>query len=144
MARVTAEQRAKKWANNTVANIDSYKNGITNTTVDPMARAAESQDLWAQGVQRAASNNKFAERCRSVSKAAWQRAAIDKGVARIADGVKQAAPVYLEFSRQHQQVCDASSAECAAMPQGKGEAAKQRMLHNFEKMSSFSFQRPTR
>lgn len=141
MPRLTPDQFAKKWAANLGASGESIKRGIEGVTESPGAKAAAASDRWAAGVQAAFMSGKFADRVGSVSTEAWKQAAIKKGLPRISGGATEAIPLVAQFGAQLLPVTDRSKSECAAMSQGKGEAARARMNHNYDVMSAFKFQR---
>lgn len=141
MAAMTSQQFAAKWARNMQQSTTAMKDGASAVTEAPGIKAAAAQDRWAEGVMRARDNGKFAERVGSVSREAWLRAYLNKGIPRVSQGVTEAIPLVEQFAGQLLQATTASSRDVAGMDQGPGEAAKARMLRNFENMSRFRFVR---
>lgn len=138
---MTPQTFAKKWAANASAATQSMRDGVNAVTEAPGAKAAQAADRWAQGVQEALANGKFAANVGSVSLESWRNAMIKKGIPRVATGAAEAIPVVEQFAAQLLPVTSRAKSECAAMPQGKGANAVARMMRNYEIMSGMRFQR---
>lgn len=115
--------------------------GVDAVTENPMERAAQAEDRWAAGVQRAREEGRFREGCSSVSLSTWKERYKKKGLSRIAEGVASAAGLVEAFHAQHQPICEAAHEEARAM-KAAGADGRARMLANFDRMSNFRFQRP--
>lgn len=81
---------AKKWADRTKANVQTYVDGINAVTESPTEKAAAAVDRYASGVAEAASSGKFAASLNSVSLDTWKRKAANKGKANMTAGVNEA------------------------------------------------------
>jgi len=88
--RVTAQQYSEKWARRISQSTEDVRNGVNRVSVSPTSQAAESQDKWLAGIQRAASSGKWAGGLRRVSLDDWKRSMIEKGLNRIAPGAEAA------------------------------------------------------
>lgn len=88
---------ANKWAANlsAAANSGAVTAGIQSVTVAPGQAAARQKQAWMTNTPAAA--DKWAANTAAVSNAAWQEAAINKGVPRIATGATAAEPKMASF-----------------------------------------------
>ena len=86
MAKRTPAQVAAKWVANSTAAVTNYKQGIENTTVNPMQLAAASTPRWLAAVQAAAP--KFQRNVGLVTKTQWQQAASTKGATNFPVGIQ--------------------------------------------------------
>lgn len=141
MAKLNSQEIAAKWQRNTGAAQTAMKEGVMRVTESPMERAAQAKDRYVAGVQAAADSGKWEEGLRSVSLDDWKRLMIDKGVARVAGGVKEAMPKMVQFMDQLLPYTDAVSREIQAMPKGTLSDSAARMVKNMEKMSEFRFRK---
>lgn len=132
---------AAKWARAMQQAGESIKAGVAAVTEAPGAKAADAQERWLAGVQRARDEGTFAANSRAVTLEQWKRAMLDKGVGRISAGVTAAQPVFMDFMAQLLPIAQASSRAVAAMPKGTLEDSKARMIANMENMSRFKFVR---
>jgi hypothetical protein len=63
---------------------------IAATTVNPMERAANAQDKYIAGIQRAVQSGKWQAGLRSGALESWKSATIEKGIPRYGQGLEQA------------------------------------------------------
>lgn len=87
---LTAQAVTQKWLTNMGRASEAYKQGIQAVTESPTAKAAQAQDRWLMGVQRAMETGRFANSLNRISLPQWQAAAINKGAARLATGAAAA------------------------------------------------------
>lgn len=137
MARKSAAAVAKKWAANMQAATTAMKEGVQAVTVSPTEKAAAAVDKWAAGVARARAEGTFEAGLRGVSLEQWRQSMLQKGIGRIADGVREAAPKMERFLGELLAHTDMVSSQIQSMPSNTPEERKQRMLRNFELMSEF-------
>lgn len=135
----TPQAFVKKWAGNTVNNLQNMKDGVNAVTESPTAKAAAAEDDWVAGVRAARESGKFRERLQAVSLQTWKDAMIKKGAPRIADGVKEAEVKMNDFAAQLLQHTNMVRQEIAAMPKSTPQERKARMDRNYELMSQFKY-----
>lgn len=134
---MTAEQIAEKWARNASAATQSMKEGVQGVTVSPMEKAANAQDAYLAGVQRAVSTGKWQRGLRSVSLAQWKDDMINKGIPRISQGVNNAKAKYTQFMRELMSHVGQIKQELETMPRGDLETNLNRMMYNARRMADF-------
>ena len=91
----TAQQTAAKWASRTKAAVPEYRQGIAETTKDPMALAANAADKWLNRVSE--SKDRFVAGLSRVSAQDWKDQCLNVGANRIGAGVDAAAPQMVPF-----------------------------------------------
>lgn len=89
LGRITA-----KWQRVTAGATAEYTEGVQNPRKDWAANTMAANDAWKAGVQQAASQNRFAKGVRKAGNSTWQKAAVEKGPQRFAQGVQLAAEKY--------------------------------------------------
>lgn len=109
---------ANKWANNLAASTTSIQAGVQSVTTAPTALAAQAQNAYLAGVQRAVSSGKWANALQKVSLADWQQAMIQKGIPRIASGAAAAKPKFASFMQQFLPYLQQGVANLSTMPRG--------------------------
>ena len=133
MAKTPADI-AKKWANNISSATDSIRQGVQAVTTAPTQLAANAQDRYVQGVQRAVSSGKWQAGLQRVSLQDWQNAMINKGIPRIGAGATQAVPKFTAFMQQFMPYVQQGVQQLASMPRGSLDQNIQRavfmMNHN--------------
>ncbi len=108
-----ASQMAQNWiqAMQNPATANKYKQGITNTTVNPMAKAAtpESEALYLSRVQQAVASGRRSQRLQATPVDRWKNNAINVGATQLSSGAQKAqdkvqqhfnkwAPIYGQMS----------------------------------------------
>ncbi len=128
---------AAKWEQNTsaAANNGTLAAGIAAVTVAPGQAAARQADTWATNV--AAAKSKWATNTAAVSLQAWQTAATQKGVGRVAAGVSAAQPSFQNFMTQLLQY--QASQLGTLPPRGNLQANITRMTQWVTAMSKFNY-----
>jgi len=98
--RVTPEEFAEKHARRLKASVEDIRRGIERVTEAPTAKAAAKENKMLANLTAAVSSGKWARRLRAVSLEDWKKAAIDKGVGRIATGIDGAYDKQVAFAGQ--------------------------------------------
>jgi hypothetical protein len=137
MARVTPEQFADKWNRRIKAAVPDIQAGIQRVTTSPGELAAAKQEKMLQKVTEAITSGKWAERVRSVTVEDWRRAALNKGIPRIAAGADGAMDKQREFASQLLPYLDAVVSEVKRMPDLTLEDSIARAAHVIRQMSKF-------
>jgi hypothetical protein len=137
MARVTPEQYADKWNRRIKAAVPDIQAGVQRVTTSPGEAAALKQDKMLQRVTEAITSGKWAERVRSVTVEDWRRAALNKGIPRIAAGADGATDKMREFASQLLPYLDRVVSEVQRMPDLTLEDAIARATHVIREMSKF-------
>lgn len=100
MAMPSPAQVAQNWSSGMGASTEKMKQGITAVTESPTAKAARRIDAQVAGVQRAAASGKTQAALERVSLEDWKRAALEKGVGRVAGGAMAAKQKFQDFMSQ--------------------------------------------
>jgi len=125
---------AQNWANGMGAAGEKIRAGIQAVNESPTAKAARRVDAMIAGMQRAAAEGKIQRGLEAVSLEDWKRAALDKGISRIAGGAQTAKPKVQEFFQEFIPHLQAGLQALEAMPRGDVEQninrATAMMRHN--------------
>jgi hypothetical protein len=135
MAKITPQEAAQKWSRNLGAASADIQRGIERVDQAPGAKAARQKGLYVQRVQQQA--DKWANNVANVSLGEWQKAAIEKGVPRIADGAAKAEGKMAAFMNDLLPHIDAGKARIDAMPKGSLADSKNRASAWIDHMASF-------
>jgi len=100
MAMATAQQVSQNWVNGISQSTEKIRQGIQNVTESPTEKAIKAIPRMVQGIQQAAANGKIAAGLQRVSLDDWKRAAIDKGVPRVAAGAAASQSKFADFMSQ--------------------------------------------
>lgn len=119
---MSASERAKKWSENLIRNKASIRAGIEAVTVSPTSKAAAAVDKYADGCARAVSEGRFVSGCQKVSLQDWKDRAINKGLANLDVGVRQAEAKVAAFQQKAEPYYKRAK-EAAAAIQGTGRGA---------------------
>ena len=90
--RVNAQQFAANWVAGMQASTEKMRAGIQAVRVNPMTKAVEMQDKMKIRLMAAIDSGKWAENTGAVTLETWKAKMIQKGLPRIADGVRAAQP----------------------------------------------------
>lgn len=91
MAKIkSAAAIAAKWARVVPTRQSDFEDGIKDPDVDWAAGAAAAGGVYAEGVQAAIADDRFAKGVRSAGNEKWKRKVLDVGVQRWAPGVRAA------------------------------------------------------
>lgn len=132
----SATDIAAKWAANTSGAVERYKKGVSQTTVDPTAKAIERQDDYVAGVTEAASSGKWAAGLRRAGRQKWLDGALNKGAANIATGVRFGQSKQAEFHAHHQPFVEQEAARIKQALPGRGNG-RARMEAMFDANSNY-------
>lgn len=141
MARLNSQDVAASWQKGIQAAGPKMKAGVERVTESPMAKAAAASDRYIAGVTAAVESGKYQDGLLSVPLEEWKRLTIEKGVARVASGAKEAMPKMVQFLDQLLPYTESVSREIQAMPKGTLADSAARMVKNMEKMSEFRFRK---
>lgn len=83
-----------KWQARASAAVEDYRFGIENPKVDWATATAAAQSTWAQAVQQAAAEGRFAGGVKKAGTEKWKRKAIEVGATRYASGIAAAVSDY--------------------------------------------------
>lgn len=115
--------------------------GIEAVTEAPGEKAARAKDKMRTNLLKSLDDGTWEQRVASVSLADWKKAAIDKGIGRIATGITNAKPKIVKFHEQRQQHQAGIDAELANMPDVTLEDSINRMTKQVRGMAEFNFKR---
>lgn len=122
MAVPSAAQIAQNWqqAMGSVQTQNRYKAGISATTVNPMAAAAQpdAEQRYIQGVQDSVASGRRTAALQSVSPQTWKDNAMNVGAARLATGAQKAASKYQAFANKWQPIYQSVHDAVQSMPKG--------------------------
>lgn len=114
MAKVTPEEAAAKWSQRLSGAGEDIKRGIERVQTAPGILAARQAEKYRARV--VASVPKWQQRVASVDLGSWQRAAIEKGVPRVAQGAQQAQPKMAAFMSELLPFQDRLKSSIQSMP----------------------------
>ena len=127
MARVSPTEYAEKWARRLRGATEDIRRGVERVDVAPGELAAQNQDALIQNFVESVNSGLWASRVRGVSLADWKQATIEKGIARIGQGVESAQPKMARIAAELLPVVDAAAAAARALPKVTLEDSIQRM-----------------
>lgn len=81
-----------KWARNLQGAVQSYKDGISSVTENPMQLAAAQQDKALQNYTAMMTSGAWANKMNSMPLDAWKAPALNIGAQRLASGVAKGTP----------------------------------------------------
>lgn len=118
----TAQQAVANWtgAMSSAQTVQRYKDGINNTTVNPMALAATdtAMQAYVQGVQRSVDSGKRARSLSAANVADWKNNAVTYGAQNLATGAKKAQSKYQRNIAPYAAVWPQMKQAAAALPSG--------------------------
>lgn len=130
---------ARKWATRLGSASDSIRQGVQAVTVNPAERAAQRQDAYVSGVQRAVADGRYVRGLRRVTLQSWQEAMLNKGLPRVTSGATAAIPKMQAFLEKWLPHEEALKAKLAQMPRGDLQQNVQRMIAAVEHNASFKY-----
>lgn len=142
MARLTPAEYAEKWARRLKGSTEDIRRGIDRVAEAPGEAAARAQDVMLQKVTASINDGTWAAQVRGVSKEEWQKAAKEKGIGRIAQGVDSAAPRQGAMAERLLAAVDASVAEANRTKRGSIEDNITRMTTFVRGMHARKLRRP--
>lgn len=128
MAFPTASAVANRWANGMSGASEKMKAGIQAVTESPTSKAARRSDAYLQGVQRAVASGKYQAALERVTLEDWKKAAIDKGINRVASGAMEAKGKFQTFMQEFLPFLEQGVRALEAQPRGDIEQNIQRAV----------------
>lgn len=137
MAKLTPQEAAEKQARRLKASVPDIQRGIERVTESPTAKAAEKQDKMLNNLTASVQSGKWRRGLLRVSTEDWKKAALEKGVNRIANGIDGAREKVESFFSELLPYQDKIRAEISRMPDLTLEDNINRMVHNARAMADF-------
>jgi len=132
-----AQEIAKKWQRNLAGSTESIRQGIQAVAVSPTEKAAQQADAYLLGVQQSVADGKFQSGLRRVSLDDWKRAALEKGVPRIASGAAAAQSDVADFLTEFLPHVERGQQILESMPRGDLQQNIARAVAMIEHNSKF-------
>lgn len=137
--RVDNEGFADKLISRLTNSTAEIEAGINRVTENPMEKAASNPDKWVAGVQNAKA--RWAANTRAVSLDDWKRAAVQKGVPRIASGIQAARPKLIDFASKLLPAVEKAQTAISNMPSTTLDQNLARVNTYLREMAKFSYTR---
>lgn len=137
MSMPSAAEVAQNWERGLSGASAKITAGINRVSENPMAKAAQSVDLWQQRTSSQQARDKFVRGLNRGSTQSWKDAAIKKGVPRISQGAREAQPKVQAFMQEFLPHVASVQAAVNAIPKGDLSASRARMIANMEGMAAF-------
>lgn len=137
-ASKTVADVVKKWSQNLSNAKGSIEAGVRAVTVAPTQIAAGKLDKYVRGVQAAVESGKMQRSLLGVSLISWQNAMVNKGLQRLANGVKEGESKVATFMQKFLPYAQQVSATIRQMPDDTESEREARMLENVRAMRRFS------
>lgn len=116
MARTNPQEYAEKWSRRLRGATEDIRRGVNRVDVAPGEKAAAAQDAMLQNLTEAVNSGLWASQVRAVSLADWKEATLNKGVARIPQGVEAATPKMVQIAQELLPAVDAAAEAAKRMP----------------------------
>lgn len=116
MAKVTAAEYAEKHARRLKGSLEDIRRGISRTSEAPGTAAVRQKEKMRQNVNAALDDGTWERRTAGVSLQEWQKAASEKGVARISQGIDAVQGKQVAMAERLLAAVDQAAAEVNAMP----------------------------
>lgn len=127
MAAPNAQTMATNWKNgmSNPATTQKYKDGINNTTVNPMALAASpaAQQRYANATALAVSSGRMANKLNSIDVNYWKTQSVNIGANQLSVGATKGLPKYSQFAQKFAPVFAQASQAAKAIPNDGSDAA---------------------
>jgi len=94
---LSPQEVAAKWRRRLEGASEDYRIGVEAVTENPADKAIAKQDKMLAGITAAVNSGKWAAGLKRVDLAAWKKATIEKGVARLAAGAASGEAKMLDF-----------------------------------------------
>ena len=137
MAKLTAQQIVKKQADRLKSSTTEMATQVRAVTEAPGIAAAKQQQKLIQNWNASVQSGRWAKRVASVDLGSWQKAMIEKGIPRVAQGIDAAAPKVEAFFNQFLPHLDKVESELKGMPSLTLEDNIQRMVHVVRRNAEF-------
>ena len=113
---MSAQQFADNWRTGLTSSVQKIKDGIGRVTESPMAKAAQNQDKWVAGIQKAAQSGRWANSLNQVDLQTWKTVTAQKVGERLAGGAQAAVPKVQKFAQYLIPAVNAASQQIDGMP----------------------------
>jgi len=137
MAKVTADEFVEKHARRLKGAIEDMRTGISRVTESPTAAAAAKKDKMRQGINAAIDSGKWERGLRRVPLEEWKSKMINKGLARVAGGIDEAAPKVRAFAADFLPFLDTVTANTRKMADTTLEDNINRMTSQIRAVSKY-------
>ena len=137
MAKLTAQEFAEKWTRHMQSAAPDIQRGINRVDSSPTEAAASKKDKMLANVTQAVTSGKWEAGLRRVTLGDWKKAAIEKGIPRISQGVSNASPKVADFASQLLPFQDSLKSQISNMPDLTIEDNINRMTTFIRGMSKF-------
>ena len=116
MAKVSPSEFAEKWQRRLQSAAPDITRGINRVDVAPTEKAAQKKEKMLTNLTEAVNSGKWENGLRRVTLGDWKKAAIEKGVPRISQGVASAGGKMTEFASQLLPFQDSLKSQVDSMP----------------------------
>ena len=137
MAKLSTQEYVEKWQRRTTGAAPDVQRGIQRVDASPTEAAASKKDKMLANVTMAVQNGKWEAGLRRVSLGDWKKAAIEKGIPRISQGVNGATAKMADFASQLLPYQDSLKQQIAGMPDLTIEDNINRMVTFVRGMTKF-------
>lgn len=127
----------EKWVKGMTGAGESYKQGIQDTKVNPMEKAAAMDEKYLRKVQESVTSGKRAKGLARVPFSKWKELAASKGAARLGTGAQAAKDKTRAFHAEWSRHLTDLESKLALVPKTDDAAAKERMNINFDHAKTF-------
>jgi len=128
MAVRSLQQTVANWTAGTATGAQRYLDGVAATTIDPTARAVQSQNALLANFQQAVSSGLWARRLQAVGVTGWKAAVAAKGGTNWTNGINASTQKYSAKMQLVLSVEEGLQAQIDQMPSGSPAANDARML----------------
>lgn len=135
------QQIAEKQVRRATGALQDWKEGVQNTPINPMQKAAEAVDQWFAGVQKSYNDGTYVDGLNDTPKQVWVDGCIKKGALTYTQGITDAQATIADFHQQRQQTQNMINGQLAGTPRGGLEQNLQRMMIQARGMSQFKFKK---
>ncbi len=132
--KTNPQEYTEKWARNTQNARPDYEAGVRRVTEAPGVKAAQAKDKLIQGFMESVQSGRWEANVASVSLNDWQDKAINKGAARLSDGVQGAVGKVEEIARVNLANIEAATEKVRRMPSTTFQDRVRRMVAYAEDM----------
>ncbi len=140
MPKLTTQEYVEKWQRRTTAAAPDIQRGIQRVDSAPTEAAAAKKDKMLANVTAAITSGKWEAGLHRVTLGDWKKAAIEKGIPRISQGVNGAASKMADFASQLLPFQDSLKAQISSMPDLTIEDNINRMVTFTRGMTKFKRQ----
>ena len=137
MAKLNPDQIAEKWARRLSGATEDIRRGIEQVSEAPSKKAIEKKEKLKQEWLKAIDGGKWENALSKVGLDDWKKAVLDKGLARLPQGVDSARPKFEEFMGQLLPYIDNVKAKIDKMPDTTLEDRINRAVAFMREMAKF-------